>query len=135
MKGDMIFSRSAWGRNEARNAFGIELSKGNLGSIGVAKEYWQAKSKHYEQLPLAIDELIVFAQDLSPTDRGDKIRQGLHDIWYKWKPSLMYNESEARIFHRVLVNTGVHFKEMSSIGRRQFQEKLLTEICNIVKED
>lgn len=134
MKGDMIFSRSAWGRNEARNTLGITISKGTLGSIGVAKEYWLAKSKHYEHLPLAVDETIVFAQDLSPTDNGDKVRAGLHHLWDKWKPVLLQNEPEARMFREIIVNTGVHFKDMPSIGRRQLQEKLLTEICNHVCE-
>lgn len=132
MNGNTIFSRSAWGRNEARAAFNIGISKGTLGSIDVAKEFWMANSKQYEYLPLAVDEAIVFVQELSPTNNGDKVRAGLHHLWDKWKPVLLQNEPEVRMFRAIIVNTGVYFKDMSSIGRRQLQEKLLTEICNTI---
>lgn len=131
MKGNIIFSRSAWGRNEAKQAIGIDISKGTLGSIDIAVEYWQAKSSYYEHLGVALDEVIVFTQNISPTENGDKVRSGLKLIWDKWKP-LITDTQEKTIFRAVLTNTGMFFKESTSIGRKQLREKLLTEICNSV---
>lgn len=131
MKGNSIFSRSAWGRNEAKNELGLEISKANLGSIDVAKEYWHAKAKYYEHIGMAMDELIVFSQNISPTENGDKVRDGLRDIWERWKPQIE-DPTEKSIFRNVVVNTGMFFKESTSIGRKQLREKLLTEICNSI---
>lgn len=36
-KGNVIFSRSSWGRNEAKSEIGIEISKTTLGAMDVAK--------------------------------------------------------------------------------------------------
>ena len=132
MNGNTIFSRSAWGRNEARAAFNIEISKGTLGSIGVAKEFWMANSKQYEYLPIAVDELIVYAQNISPTENGDNVRLSLNEFWEKWRHLMQDNVPERIIFKSILVNTGMMFKDSTGVGRRQLQEKLLTEICNTI---
>ncbi len=130
-KGNVIFSRSSWGRNEAKSEIGIEISKTTLGAMDVAKEYWQFKSSYYEHIGLAMDELILFTQNISPTENGDKVRAGLNDLWVKWRP-LIEDPSEKIIYKNVLVNTGMFFKESSSIGRKQLREKVLIEICNSI---
>lgn len=130
MNGNTIFTRSAWGRNEAKAAFNITISKGTLGSVDVAKEFWCANSKHYEHLSVAVDEVIVYAQNISPTENGDKVRLSLNEFWEKWRPIMQDNLEERIIFKSILVNTGMLFKTAPGIGRRQLQEKLLTEICN-----
>lgn len=128
-KGNTIFSRSSWGRNEAKTELGLEISKTNLGSIEVAKEYWHVKASYYEHIGMAVDELIIFSQNISPTENGNKVRDGIREIWERWKTQIT-DINEKAIFRNVVVNTGLYFKESSSIGRKQLREKILMEICN-----
>lgn len=128
-KGTLIFSRSSWGRNEIKELLDVNLMKSNMNSIDVAKAYWHQKSMSFDQLGPALDELILFSQNLSPTTNGSVVLQGLRDLWFSsLKDSLEGEEKE--IAYSIVVEIGTYFKESPSIGRKQFREKVLESICN-----
>lgn len=132
-KGDVIFSRTAWGRNEAKAAIGISITKPTLGSMAVAEEYWVSMSRQYEDLPLAIDEVILFSKNMSPTVSGTVAREALKMLWESWKTGFSQLE-EKILFRQIMVDIGVVFKDYAVVGRNQLRQQILTTVCNSIGE-
>lgn len=129
MLGDKIFTRSAWGRNQAKAELGIPLKKANTSSVDVAISYWHSQAYMFEHLGLAIDELLLYVGELNPTHNGDEVRQALHDQWNRYR--LQFTDTrEKKIYRDVIVNTGTFFKTSGGIGRQQLKQKILIELCN-----
>lgn len=131
--GDLIFSRTAWGSREAKAAIGIKISKSTLGSMAVAEEYWREKSSNYEDLSLAIDEVILFSQNMSPTVSGTVAREALKMLWESWKTGFSQLE-EKILFRQIMVDIGTVFKDYSVVGRNQLRQQILKTVCNSIVE-
>lgn len=130
MKGDVIFSQSAWGRNEARSELNVSIEKAKASSTDVAIAYWHSQASKYELVGIAIDELLLYVGTLNPTHNGAEVRQALNELWYKYRPQLS-DTTEKHIYRTVLANTVTFFKVSGGVGRKQLKEKILQELCNI----
>ena len=129
--GNIIFSKSTWGRHETAEVLGFQQSKPNMSSFDLAVEYWEFKSKYYDVLTPALTKVIAFSAESKTVENGKDVLAVLHRVWKEHSP-FMVESFEKNALRSILTNTGMYFKESPGIGRKQFREKLFQEICNNV---
>lgn len=131
MKGNIIFSKTAWGKNEASTAIGISPVKNTSNSVEIAKMFWMEKSKMFEILPLAIDDVITGVEGSSPTFSESYCRQFLKDKLNQW--SEQFNDDyEKGLFKQVIIEAENEFISVGTVGRNKLRQRILTTLCNLI---
>jgi hypothetical protein len=131
MKGNLIFSRTSWGKKEASSNIGVSPIKANSNAVEIAKLFWIDKSGMFEVLPLAMDDLINAIEGISPTISESTCRQLLKDKLAQWENEFN-DDYEKGLFKQVIIEAENNFISVGTVGRNKLRQQVLTTLCNLV---
>ena len=133
--GDLLFSKNAWSRKDLFTSFGFEgASKTTLGTIEAGKELLNHMSiqQGWVHLKDALDELVSFSEEGSPTDSYNHTIGQLTALWNK-QSSLMRDETpnELAYYQSIVSSIKIDFNGVPTIGRNKLKESVIKHCLNL----
>jgi len=133
--GNLLFTQNSWGRKNLFATFGFDgSSKTTLNTVDAGKELLthMASQQGWVHLTSALDELVSFSEEVSPTDSYNVIIGHLIAMWNK-QSAIMRDETpnEMAYYQQVVTCVKNDFEGVPTIGRNKLKESIIKHALNL----
>lgn len=133
--GTLLFSKNSWGRKDLFATFGFEgASKTTLNPVDAGKELLTHMSEQqgWVHLKDALNELVVFSEEVSPTDSYNVTIGHLTAMWNK-QSAIMRDETpnEMAYYQQVVTCVKNDFEGVPTVGRNKLKESVIKHSLNL----
>ena len=133
--GNLLTTKTAWSRKELFTSFGFDgASKTTLNPIDAGKELLvhMSAQQGWVHLPEALDKLVSFSEEVSPTDSYNSTIGNLTAIWNHYS-GIMRDETpnELAYFQNVVSGIKGDFEGVPTVGRNKLKESVIKHTLNL----
>lgn len=133
--GTLLFSKNSWGRKDLFTTFGFEgASKTTLNPVDAGKELLTHMSEQqgWVHLKDALNELVVFSEEGSPTESYNVTVGRLTALWNK-QSAIMRDETPNELSYYQSVVSGIKadFDSIPTVGCNKLKESVIKHALNL----
>lgn len=134
-KGDVIFSKSSWGRQQALGSFNIDILKANQPSIVVAKTVWTSEIIRYSFsiVQYVVDDILEAVQNQTSIGYDNYINM-LREVWnaYGHKLEVDTYPEEGKLIRQLFNLLKKDCLPGAVIGKNAVQLNTLKHVLNLL---